>query len=137
MRRFALASAAILALSTGFATAQDLKFPIGEGGFNWDSYNEFKAGHDLSGQTLSIFGPWRGDDQALVESVLAYFVAATGVKLAYASSENYEQQIVIDTEAGSAPNVAILPQPGLIQNLVSKGFVTPLPEDTQAWLKDN
>ena len=137
MRRFALASAAILALSTGFATAQDLKFPIGEGGFNWDSYNDFKAGHDLSGQTLSIFGPWRGDDQALVESVLAYFVAATGVKLSYASSENYEQQIVIDTEAGSAPNISILPQPGLIQNLVSKGFVTPLPEDTQAWLKDN
>ncbi len=137
MKRFAMASAAILALSTGFASAQDLKFPVGEGGFNWASFEEFKAGHDLTGQTLSVFGPWRGDDQALVESVLAYFVAATGVKLAYASSENYEQQIVIDTEAGSAPNVAILPQPGLIQNLVSKGFVTPLPEDTQAWLQEN
>ena len=137
MKRFALASAAILALSTGFATAQDLKFPIGEGGFNWDSYNDFKAGHDLSGQTLSIFGPWRGDDQALVESVLAYFVAATGVKLSYASSENYEQQIVIDTQAGSPPDIAVLPQPGLIADLAAKGALTPLGPEVGTWLQEN
>lgn len=137
MRRTVTASAAVLALCAGMAGAQDLKFPVGEGEFNWASYEEFKASHDLKGQTLSVFGPWRGDDQALVESMLAYFVAATGVKLSYASSENYEQQIVIDTEAGSAPNIAILPQPGLIQNLVSKGFVTPLGDDTKTWLQEN
>ena len=44
---------------------------------------------------------------------------------------------MIDTEAGSPPNVAVLPQPGLIQDLVSKGFVEPLSDDTQAWLKEN
>ncbi len=55
----------------------------------------------------------------------------------YSSSENYEQQIVIDTEAGSPPDIAILPQPGLIADLVKKGFVTPLGEDTQKWLAEN
>ena len=69
--------------------------------------------------------------------VLAYFTAASGVKVEYSSSENYEQQIVIDTEAGSPPDIAILPQPGLIADLVKKGFVTPLGEDTQAWMAEN
>ena len=39
----------------------------------------------------------------------------------YSSSENYEQQIVIDTQAGSPPDVAILPQPGLIADLAFEG----------------
>ena len=130
-------SAAALALFAGSAFAQDLKFPVGEGAFNWDSYNAFDAANNLEGQSLTIFGPWRGDDQVLVESVLAYYAAATGVKVNYSSSENYEQQIVIDTQAGSPPDIAILPQPGLIADLVKKGFVTPLGGDTQAWLAEN
>ena len=130
-------SAATLALAAGGAFAQDLKFPVGEGAFNWDSYKAFDEANNLDGQTLTIFGPWRGEDQVLAESVLAYFSAATGVKVNYSSSENYEQQIVIDTEAGSPPDIAILPQPGLIADLVKKGFVTPLGEETQNWLAEN
>ena len=132
-----LAGSAALALMAGAAVAQDLKFPVGEGAFNWDSYKAYDEATNLDGQTLKIFGPWRGEDQVLVESMLAYFSAASGVKVEYSSSENYEQQIVIDTEAGSPPDIAILPQPGLIADLVKKGFVTPLGDDTQSWLADN
>lgn len=132
-----LVSAAALALMAGTATAQDLKFPVGEGAFNWDSYKAYDEATNLDGQTLKIFGPWRGEDQVLVESMLAYFSAASGVKVEYSSSENYEQQIVIDTEAGSPPDIAILPQPGLIADLVKKGFVASLGEDTQKWLGEN
>ena len=132
-----LAGSAALALMAGAAVAQDLKFPVGEGAFNWDSYKAYDEATNLDGQTLKIFGPWRGEGQVLVESMLAYFSAASGVKVEYSSSENYEQQIVIDTEAGSPPDIAILPQPGLIADLVKKGFVTPLGDDTQNWLAEN
>ena len=132
-----LAGSAALALMAGAAVAQDLKFPVGEGAFNWDSYKAYDEATNLDGQTLKIFGPWRGEDQVLVESMLAYFSAASGVKVEYSSSENYEQQIVIDTEAGSPPDIAILPQPGLIADLVKKGFVTPLGDETQNWLAEN
>ncbi|MCT4369330.1 carbohydrate ABC transporter substrate-binding protein [Yangia mangrovi] len=134
--RAVLGSVAALALCAGAAQAE-MVFTPGEGDFNWDSLDAFAAGHDLSGQSLSIFGPWRGDDQALVETVLAYFEQATGADVSYASSETYEQQIVIDTEAGSPPNIAILPQPGLIADLVKKGYVTPLGEETADWLREN
>ncbi len=132
-----LAGAAALALLAGAGQAQDLKFPVGEGGFNWDSYNAFAESVNLDGQTLTIFGPWRGEDQVLVETMLAYFEAATGVDVSYSSSENYEQQIVIDTQAGSPPDIAVLPQPGLIADLASKGFITPLGAETEAWLREN
>ncbi len=135
----AVAGLAIAASLAGAAGAIDLKFKPGTDPtrFHWDSYTEFAKTHDLKGQTLTIFGPWRGEDQALFESVLAYFEQATGVKVNYSSSENYEQQIVIDTQAGSPPNVAILPQPGLIQDLASKGYVKPLPAEDKQWLLDN
>ncbi len=124
MKTKLLASAAALAILSGTAHAQDLLFPPGEDArFNWDSYTAYDEATNLDGQTLTIFGPWRGEDQVLVESMLAYFSAASGVTVNYSSSENYEQQIVIDTQAGSPPDIAVLPQPGLIGDLVSKGFV--------------
>jgi len=132
-----LAGSALIALTAGGAFAQDLKFPVGEGAFNWDSYKAFDEATNLDGQTLTIFGPWRGEDQVLVESMLAYFEAASGVDVSYSSSEGYEQQIVIDAEAGSPPDVAVLPQPGLIGDLAAKGFVVPLGDETKTWLTDN
>jgi len=130
---------AALVLLAGGASAADLKFPPGQDTkFNWASYDSFKAAHaDLKGEPLAIFGPWRGDDETLFTSVLNYFIEATGVDAKYSSSENYEQQIVIDTQAGSPPNIAILPQPGLLADLAGKGMLTPLDDTLATWVKDN
>ncbi|SOC92627.1 maltose-binding protein /trehalose-binding protein /sucrose-binding protein [Rhizobium sp. AN5] len=139
MQKTFLATAASIVLLSGSAFAADLKFAPGQDAkFNWKSYEAFKAAHaDLKGQTLTIFGPWRGEDEALFQTVLAYFSDATGVNVRYSSSENYEQQIVIDTQAGSPPNIAILPQPGLLADLAAKGFLVPLGDETASWVKDN
>ena len=132
-----LAGTTALAMVASGAFAQDLKFPVGEGAFNWDSYKAFDEAFNLEGQSITMFGPWRGEDQVLVETLLAYFTAASGVAVSYSSSENYEQQIVIDTQAGSPPNVSVLPQPGIIGDLASKGLITPLGAETEAWLAEN
>jgi alpha-glucoside transport system substrate-binding protein len=42
-------------------------------------------------------------------------------------SDSFEQQIVVDAEAGSAPNIAVFPQPGLAADMAARGFLTPLP----------
>ena len=133
-----LAGAAVLAMAAGPCLSQELLFAPGEDSrFDWKSYEDFAAAHKLDGQELTIFGPWRGDDQVLVLHMLDYFAAATGVKVNYSSSENYEQQIVIDTEAGSPPNIAILPQPGLIADLARKGRLTPLGDGARDWIAAN
>jgi alpha-glucoside transport system substrate-binding protein len=128
---------ALIALALASPAAAELKFKPGEDArFTWSNFEDLKK-VDLKGETLSIFGPWRGEDEALVRSVLDYFTEATGVTINYSSSENYEQQIVIDTQAGSPPNIAILPQPGLLQDLASKGLLTPLDDATATFVKDN
>ncbi|WP_205563260.1 ABC transporter substrate-binding protein [Cohaesibacter haloalkalitolerans] len=130
--------AAITALSVGSLQAAELKFKPGEDAkFNWSSYEQFKSAVDLSGESLTISGPWLGADKDLFMSVVAYFEEATGVKVQYAGSDSFEQQIVIDTGAGSAPNVAVFPQPGLAADLASKGYLVPLGDKTRDWLKDN
>lgn len=131
-----LAIAMLLSVSVAAtnAQAQELMFPKGEGAFSWDALEEFAAAHDdLEGETLSIWGPWReGGDQEMFESVLAYFEDATGVNVDYASSENYEQQAQIDAAAGSSANITILPQPGLLADMASKGYLVPLSDDLEA-----
>ena len=137
MKTALAAGVATLALVTGMASAQDLKFPVGEGAFNWDSYAAFDAATDLSGQTLTVFGPWLGPDQELVDSMLAYFEAASGVDVQYVGSDSFETQIRIDTEAGSAPNIAVFPQPGLAGDLAKLGLLAPLTDADAQWFRDN
>nr|WP_319389664.1 ABC transporter substrate-binding protein [uncultured Cohaesibacter sp.] len=130
--------AAITALSVGSLQAAELKFKPGEDAkFNWASYEQFKSAVDLSGESMTISGPWLGADKDLFTSIVAYFEEATGVKVQYAGSDSFEQQIVIDTGAGSAPNIAVFPQPGLASDLASKGYLVPLGDKTRDWLKDN
>ncbi|MGV0877201.1 ABC transporter substrate-binding protein [Martelella sp. FLE1502] len=139
MNRALLTGVATLALFAGAASAADLKFPVGEDSrFNWDSYNQFAEAHgDISGQTLTVFGPWLGPDKDLVESVIAYFEEATGANVEYSGSDSFEQQIVIDTQAGSPPNIAVFPQPGLAADLAAKGLLTKLPAEVGEFLSEN
>ncbi|KAB2875610.1 MAG: carbohydrate ABC transporter substrate-binding protein [Bauldia sp.] len=133
-----LTFAAVGALGVGSAAAADLKYPVdGDARFNWKSYHDFAATHDLKGQTVSIFGPWLSGDKEGWEIVLAYFEAATGAKVENAGSDSFEQQIVIDTQAGSPANIAIFPQPGLAADVAAKGLLVPLGDETKQWLIDN
>lgn len=136
MKRFHIA--ALCAAFAAPAVAQDLVFAPGEDDrFSWGSYDRFAAAHDLSGQTLSITGPWIGSDKELVESMLAYFAAATGAEVLYSGSDSFEQDIVIAAEAGTPPDIAVFPQPGLAADLAGRGYLAPLGEDTAAWVRDN
>ncbi len=119
-------------MATG-ALAEDLKFPKGEGAFSWEALADFAAAHKgMEGQKLTVWGPWReGGDQEQFKTVLAYFTDATGIQVEYGSSENYEQQAQIDAAAGSSANITILPQPGLLADMASKGYLVPLGDDVK------
>ncbi|MBW6454750.1 MAG: ABC transporter substrate-binding protein [Trueperaceae bacterium] len=132
----------LLALSLGgllgsSVLAQNLVFPIGQDArFNWSDLERFEA-MDLSAETIQVFGPWTAGDRDLVLSIFAYFEAATGAKIDYAGSDSFEQQIVIDTQAGSPAHVAIFPQPGLAADLASRGSLVPLGDEIREWTLEN
>ncbi|PRY95274.1 maltose-binding protein /trehalose-binding protein /sucrose-binding protein [Hasllibacter halocynthiae] len=134
----ALLAGSAMALVAGGAVAQNLIFEEGEGDLNWDSYNAWAEGApDLSGQDLTVFGPWLSPEDERFRNMLAYFNEATGANAVYTGSDSFEQQIVIDAEAGSAPNVAVFPQPGLASTMAAQGLLDPLPEGTGEWIAEN
>ena len=131
-------SAAALALFAGAAHAQDdLLYTIGEGDFSWESYTDFADKYDLTGQVLEITGSWTGNEKDQVDKAFAYFAAATGAEVRYSGSDSFENDIVISTQSGSAPDIAIFPQPGLATDLAAKGFLYPLPDGTSEWIAEN
>ncbi len=138
MKKTLFASVATVALTAGMAHAEaHLMFAPGEGDFNWDSYNAFADATDLGGEQVTVFGPWLGPDQAAIEIVLAYFAEAANADVRYVGSDSFEQQIVIDAEAGSAPNVAVFPQPGLAADMAKRGFLAPIADGASDWMVEN
>ncbi len=106
----------------------------------------FAAGHcamgshdlpDLSGQSITISGPWEGQDEKLVNSVIDCFETATGASVAYSGSGEFEQLIVTDIRSGSAPNIAVFPQPGLAADMASEGGLVPIGQDLADWMTKN
>ncbi len=88
-------------------------------------------------EDLTVFGPWLGPDQETVEKVLAVFAEKSGHNVSYVGSDSFEQQILIDAEAGSAANVSVFPQPGLAADMAARGFLAPLKDGTEAWINEN
>jgi alpha-glucoside transport system substrate-binding protein len=142
MRKLLVAGVSAIALllnAMPVAIAQNLAFTIGEGGFSWDSLEQFRQTHQgLEGQTLTIWSPWNNEgDAAQWESVWRYFEYATGVTVQAGSSPNYEEQARIDIAAGSPSNILILPQPGLLATFAAQGALTPLGDDMTTWINEN
>ena len=122
------ATALVIALGGTGALAQDLIHPIGEGDFSWDSYEAFAAQYDFTGQTVTVTGATTGDDANRYRNLYAYFTAATGAAVEYSGSESFEQDIVIASQAGGLPDVALFPQPGLAKDLAANGTLVPVAE---------
>ncbi|MGB3407942.1 MAG: ABC transporter substrate-binding protein [Jannaschia sp.] len=138
MTRLASSTAiAVLLAGAACADGHTAVFTPGEGLLDWDSYEAFAEATDLTGQSVTVTGPWTGDEKTKFDVVMAFFADATGASVNYSGSDSFEQDIVISARAGSAPNLAVFPQPGLAADMASQGLLTPLPEGTADWVAGN
>ncbi|UWQ20503.1 ABC transporter substrate-binding protein [Jannaschia sp. W003] len=137
--RTLLAASTAIGLATAGAAFADAHadFQPGSGDFDWSGYEGFAESTDLTGQSLSITGPWTGDEKAKFDAIVALFAEATGADAEYSGSDSFEQDIVIAAEAGSAPNLAVFPQPGLASDMAARGQLSPLPEGTADFVAEN
>lgn len=60
------------------------------------------------------------------------FVECTGIDVEVNGSDQAEAQITVRAAAGDAPELMIVPQPGLLQRLVQDGYVLPASEAVEA-----
>ncbi|MGR3501441.1 ABC transporter substrate-binding protein [Pseudaestuariivita sp.] len=88
-------------------------------------------------ETITVAGPWLSPEAEIVNEIFDMFEEKTGHTVTYVGSDSFEQQIIVDAEAGSAPNLAVFPQPGLAADMASRGLLTPLKPEVADWVKEN
>ena len=89
---------------------------------------------DLSGKTISVYTSIVSpEDQPHIDSFKP-FEECTGATVAYEGSREFEAQLPVKLEAGSPPDIAYIPQPGLVQTLVDRfpGVMQPVAEAAEA-----
>ena len=78
---------------------------------------------DLAGITVEVIAVWQGAEADAFERVLDRFEADTGATVVFTSTAGDDLQAVLDRRigAGDPPDVAVLPQPGLLTQLAGSG----------------
>ena len=77
--------------------------------------------------TVFVMGPTRGTDEERFVAVLADFMKENPtIKVAYAGTAEFETLINVKVEAGDPPDVAMVPQPGLMKKFAKDGKIVPL-----------
>ncbi|MFC4049668.1 ABC transporter substrate-binding protein [Actinomadura syzygii] len=96
------------------------------------------GGGALKGTTIEVAAKWTGPEEANFRKVLQAFEKKTGAKVNYASTgENTDAYLGPRIEAKNPPDVALLPQPGLMQQYAKKGALKPLAPDVVTEVGNN
>ena len=94
------------------------------GGGECDAYAAYGK-HD--GKTVNIYtGIVTPEDKPHIESYKT-FEQCTGMTVKYDGDKSFETQVLVRAKAGNPPDLAIIPQPGLLQQLVETGAVKAAP----------
>ncbi|HWH95337.1 MAG TPA: extracellular solute-binding protein, partial [Baekduia sp.] len=90
-------------------------------------------GADAHGhQRLVVAGVWAGEEAKRFAGVLHAFEDRTGMRVTYAyETRNLAAKLKARLKRGCAPDVAVLPQPGLLGDLARRGQIQPLDPATR------
>ena len=92
----------------------------------------YKAYGDLKGKTVSVYtGIVTPEDVAYMDSYKP-FEKCTGATIKYEGDKGFETQILVRAKAGNPPDIAIIPQPGLLKQLVATGKAKEAPAEVAA-----
>ncbi|NEC90848.1 ABC transporter substrate-binding protein [Streptomyces sp. SID12501] len=92
----------------------------------------------LDGQTLEVAAVWTGPEQENFTKVLKEFEKRTGAKVNFVPTGNNTSTFLgTKIQGGKPPDVAFLPQVGVLHQFAEKGWLQPLGADAQAQLDKN
>jgi multiple sugar transport system substrate-binding protein/alpha-glucoside transport system substrate-binding protein len=92
----------------------------------------------LSGQTLEVAAVWTGAEQDNFMKVMDEFKKRTGAKIDFVPTGNNTSTFLgTKIQGGQPPDVAFLPQVGVLHQFADKGWIKPLGADAKAQLTKN
>ncbi|MGS2616966.1 ABC transporter substrate-binding protein [Micromonospora sp. LZ34] len=131
---FVIAGVLGLALSaTACGTGNDKKSD-NAGSAECAAYEKYE-GHD--GKKVSIYASIRDAEADLLERSWEQFTECTGIEIDYEGNAEFEAQLPVRVDGGNAPDLAFVPQPGLVKRFADAGKLKGLGADTKAMAEQN
>jgi alpha-glucoside transport system substrate-binding protein len=89
---------------------------------------------DLEGTSVSVYTSIVEPEAEQQQASYEPFEECTGATIEYEGSREFEAQLLVRLQAGNAPDIAYLPQPGLLQTIVQQtpDAIVPAPEGVVA-----
>jgi alpha-glucoside transport system substrate-binding protein len=82
----------------------------------------------LEGTKVTMFASILPPEQQQYEAAFKPFEDCTGVDVVYEGSDQFEAQMQTRVAGGNAPDIALIPQPGLLAKFVQQGSVVAAPQ---------
>ena len=95
-------------------------------------------GDGETNDVIEVFGPYRTVEADNFAASLQEFENDTGLTVRYTGSANFVQDLRQRVTSGvSAPDIAIVPQPGVVDDLIEADLLVPLDDTSVQTLLDN
>lgn len=120
------------ACSSGDDTASDGASPTGG-----DACAAFTSYGDLTGKEVLIYASIQSPETEMYQATLKHFEDCTGAKVTFEGTNEFEAQLKVREKAGNPPDIALIPQPGLLANQVATGSVKKAPAAVEANIDKN
>ncbi|MFG2048012.1 ABC transporter substrate-binding protein [Micromonospora sp. NPDC048935] len=131
---FVIAGVLGLALSATACGTGDDKKSNNAGSAECAAYDKYE-GHD--GKKVSIYASIRDAEADLLERSWSQFTECTGIEIDYEGSGEFEAQLPVRVDGGNAPDIAFVPQPGLVKRFADAGKLKNLSAETKALAEQN
>ncbi|QWC84289.1 ABC transporter substrate-binding protein [Nocardioidaceae bacterium] len=83
---------------------------------------------DLTGTEVRVFTSIVQPESDAQQASYELFTECTGAEVAYEGSQEFETQLSVRVRGGNAPDIAYVPQPGLVNTMVATGQTVPAPQ---------
>jgi alpha-glucoside transport system substrate-binding protein len=91
-----------------------------------------------STKTINVFGAFGGAEATKFQAVIDVFEAKNpGVKVNYSTSADFNTVLNVRVQSGDYPDIAGIPQPGVMKDLASQGALAPVASATSALIRKN
>jgi len=98
---------------------------------------EAAAADETEERVVGVFGAFRPPEDARFEESIKPFEEESGVDVQYEFSPEFETQIFVRVEGGDPPDIAALPQPGLMKDFADRDVLVPLWDGIKDMISDN
>ncbi|KRE62998.1 ABC transporter substrate-binding protein [Nostocoides sp. Soil756] len=122
----AAAGIAALSLTTAACGSSSTNDPAAQASADTTDYSDWcSMKSELTGKTVSIYTSIVTPEDASHKASYKAFEDCTGVKINYEGDKDFEKNLPQRAQSGNLPDVAFIPQPGLLQTMVDTGKAIP------------